>query len=43
MVVLREMKEGAQKEGLEAFHEEKLGRKRQELFWEEVRPHELDC
>ena len=43
MVVLREMKEGAQKEGLEAFHEENLGRKRQELIWEEIRSHQLDC
>jgi len=42
VAVLRALKEGAQKEGFEAFHEEKLGRKRKELF-EEIRPHRLDC
>ena len=42
MAVLRALKEGAQKEGFEAFHEETLGRKRKELF-EEIRPHQLDC
>ena len=43
MVVLSATKEGAQKEGLEAFHEEKVGRKLKELFGQEIRPHQLDC
>ena len=42
MAVWRAMEEGVQKEGFEAFHEEKLGRKQKELF-EEIRPHRLDC
>ena len=43
VVVLRATKEGAQKEGFEAFHEEMVGRKRKELFGEEILLHQLDC
>ena len=42
MVVLRVKREGAWKEGFEAFHEEKVGRKQGELFGEEILPHHLD-
>ena len=43
--VLREMKEGTEREGSGTLHEEekKMGRKQKELPGEEILPLQLDC